>query len=67
MAKSVLGLDIGSYSVKLVEIDNDDRGYRLKSYAISELYGEGEEYDAEGPSYSRQSIPPGTLICFTIP
>jgi len=56
MAKSVLGLDIGSYSVKLVEIDNDDRGYRLKSYAISELYGEGEEYDAEGPSYSRQSM-----------
>lgn len=56
MAKSLLGLDIGSYSVKLVEIDNDDRGYRLKNYAISELYGDGEEYDAEGPSYSRQSM-----------
>jgi type IV pilus assembly protein PilM len=49
-----LGLDIGSYSVKLVEVDNEDGRYRLKNFAISELYGDGEEYDVEGPSYSRQ-------------
>jgi type IV pilus assembly protein PilM len=55
MAKSVLGLDIGSYSVKLVEVDKDDNRYRLKNYAIAELYGDNEEYDIEGPSYSRQS------------
>jgi len=55
MAKSVFGLDIGSYSVKLVEIDKDDSRFRLKNFAISELYGDGEEYDVEGPSYSRQS------------
>jgi type IV pilus assembly protein PilM len=54
MAKTVLGLDIGSYSVKLVEVDNDDHRHRLKNYAIAELYGESEEYDIEGPSYSRQ-------------
>jgi type IV pilus assembly protein PilM len=55
MAKSVFGLDIGTYSVKLVEVDRDDSRFRLKNYAIGELYGESEEYDAEGPSYSRQS------------
>ena len=55
MAKSVIGLDIGSYSVKIVEIDREDNRYRLKNYSITELYAEGEEYDAEGPSYSRQS------------
>ncbi len=55
MAKSVFGLDIGSYSVKLVEVDRDDNRYRLKNYAIGELYGDSEEYDIEGPSYSRQS------------
>lgn len=55
MAKSVFGLDIGSYSVKLVEVDRDDNRFRLKNYAIAELYGDNEEYDIEGPSYSRQS------------
>lgn len=55
MAKSVIGLDIGSYSVKIVEIDREDGRYRLKNFSIAELYGEGEEYDVEGPSYSRQS------------
>ena len=55
MAKSFFGLDIGSYSVKLVEVDRDDNRYRLKNYAIGELYGDSEEYDIEGPSYSRQS------------
>ncbi|UCC78476.1 MAG: type IV pilus assembly protein PilM [Candidatus Zixiibacteriota bacterium] len=55
MAKSVFGLDIGSYSVKLVEVDKDDNRFRLKNYAIAELYGDNEEYDIEGPSYSRQS------------
>ena len=54
MAKSVLGLDIGSYSVKLVEIDDDSGRYRLKNYAVVDLYGDGEEYDIEGPGYSRQ-------------
>jgi type IV pilus assembly protein PilM len=54
MAKSFFGLDIGSYSVKLVEIDNDDGRYRLKDYSIIDLYKEGEEYDIEGSSYSRQ-------------
>jgi len=55
MAKTVFGLDMGSYSVKLVEIDREDGRFRLKNFAIAELYGEGEEYDIEGPSYSRQS------------
>lgn len=55
MAKSFFGLDIGTYSVKLVEIDNDDGRYRLKNYSIADLYKEGEEYDIEGSSYSRQS------------
>lgn len=55
MAKSVLGLDIGSHSVKLVEVDLEDGRYRLKNYAMADIYGEGEEYDIEGPSYSRQS------------
>ena len=54
MAKSVLGLDIGSYSVKLVEIDEDGGRFRLKNYAVVDLYGDGEEYDIEGSGYSRQ-------------
>ncbi len=55
MAKSFFGLDIGTYSVKLVEIDNENGRYRLKNYSIIDLYGEGEEYEIEGASYSRQS------------
>ncbi len=55
MAKSSFGLDIGTYSVKLVEIDNENGRYRLKNYSIVDLYREGEEYDIEGSSYGRQS------------
>lgn len=55
MAKTFFGLDIGTYSVKLVEIDNENGRYRLKNYSIIDLYKEGEEYDIEGSSYSRQS------------
>ena len=54
MAKTVLGLDMGSFSIKLVEVDKEEGRFRLRNYAISELYGDGEEYDVEGPSYSRQ-------------
>jgi type IV pilus assembly protein PilM len=55
MAKTSLGLDIGSFSVKIVEIDVEDARRKLKSYAIVDIYGEGEEYDAEGASYNRLS------------
>lgn len=55
MAKTSLGLDIGSYTVKMVEIDVEDTRRRLKSYAIVDVYGEGEEYDGEGASYNRLS------------
>lgn len=55
MAKSFFGLDVGTYSVKLVEIENEGGRYKLKNYSIIDLYREGEEYDIEGSSYSRQS------------
>jgi type IV pilus assembly protein PilM len=55
MAKTSLGLDIGSFSIKMVEIDIEDTRRKLKSYAIVEIYGEGEEYNAEGASYNRLS------------
>jgi type IV pilus assembly protein PilM len=55
MAKTTLGLDIGSYSVKMVELDVEEGRRKLKSYAIVDIYGEDAEYDAEGASYSRLS------------
>ncbi len=55
MAKTSLGLDIGSFSIKMVEIDVEDARRKLKSYAIVDIYGENEEYDAEGASYNRLS------------
>jgi type IV pilus assembly protein PilM len=55
MAKTTLGLDIGSYAVKMVEIDIEESRRKLKSFAIVDVYGDGEEYDAEGASYSRLS------------
>lgn len=53
MAKSVVGLDIGHFSVKLVELENEGNRYKLKNYFISDLYTEGEEFDTEGPSVGR--------------
>lgn len=53
MAKTSLGLDIGTYSVKLVEIDIEDGRRKLKSFSIVDIYNEGEEYDIEGASYNR--------------
>lgn len=55
MAKSSFGLDIGNYSVKLVEIDSEDGRYRLKNFSIVELYDENEDYEIEGAGYSRQA------------
>lgn len=55
MAKTSLGLDIGSYSVKMVEIDVEDGRRKLKNFAIVELYGENEEYDLEGATFNRLS------------
>jgi type IV pilus assembly protein PilM len=54
MAKSFYGLDIGSYAIKMVEVENDDGRYKLKGYSIVEIYDKGEEFDAERVSYSRQ-------------
>jgi type IV pilus assembly protein PilM len=53
MAKSSIGLDIGSYSVKLVELDIEENRRKLKSYALVDVYGPEEEYDLEGTNYSR--------------
>ncbi len=53
MARSSLGLDIGSYSIKLVDIENDEGRFKLKNYAIVDLYKEDEEFDPEGPNYNR--------------
>jgi len=53
MAKSVVGLDIGSYSIKLVELEDEGGRYKLKTFYIKDLYGEGEEYDNEGPGLNR--------------
>lgn len=54
MAKSFLGLDIGNYSIKLVEIDSEDGRFRLKNYSIIDLYEDNEEFEIEGAGYSRQ-------------
>jgi type IV pilus assembly protein PilM len=62
MAKTSLGLDIGSYSVKMVEVDIEEGRRKLKSFSIVDIYGEGEEYDAEGASYSRLSA--AVKTCF---
>ncbi len=53
MARSVVGLDIGSYAVKLVELEKEGGRYKVKNFYIRDLYSSGEEYDKEGPGVSR--------------
>jgi type IV pilus assembly protein PilM len=53
MAKSVIGLDIGSFSIKLVELEYDNNRYKLKNYNIRDLFTESETYDSEGPGAAR--------------
>jgi len=53
MAKSVVGLDIGSYAIKLVELEQEGGRYKVKNFYIRDLYGPGEEYDNEGPGVNR--------------
>jgi type IV pilus assembly protein PilM len=53
MAKSVVGLDIGSFAIKLVELENEGGRSKVKNFFIRDLYGPGEEYDTEGPNVSR--------------
>lgn len=55
MAKSGVGLDIGNFAIKLVEVENEGGRYKVKNFYIKDLYGEGEEYDSEGPGASRLS------------
>lgn len=54
MAKSSLGLDIGNFSIKLVEIDDEDGRYRLKNFSVVDLYEDNEEFEIDGAGYSRQ-------------
>jgi len=54
MAKTSLGLDIGNFSIKMVEIDAEDGRFRLKNYSIIDLYEGNEEFEIEGAGYSRQ-------------
>jgi len=53
MAKSVIGLDIGTFAIKLVELESEGGRYKVKNFAINDLYGPGEEFDPEGPGVSR--------------
>lgn len=53
MAKSVVGLDIGSFAIKLVELETEGGRYKVKNFHIQDIYGPGEEYDNEGPGISR--------------
>lgn len=55
MAKSGVGLDIGNFAIKLVEVENEGGRYKVKNFYIKDLYGEGEEYDSEGPGVNRLS------------
>ena len=53
MAKSGVGLDIGNFSIKLVEVEAEGGRFKLKNFQVWELYGEGEEFDSEGPGANR--------------
>jgi len=53
MAKSVIGLDIGTFAIKLVELEKEGGRYKVKNFYIKDLYGPGEEFDPEGPGVSR--------------
>jgi type IV pilus assembly protein PilM len=53
MAKSGVGLDIGNFSIKLVEVENEGGRYKVKNFYVHDLYGDGEEYDTEGPGVNR--------------
>ncbi|OQY27902.1 MAG: hypothetical protein B6244_09125 [Candidatus Cloacimonetes bacterium 4572_55] len=49
-SKTAVGLDIGSHSIKVVEVERRDSRYRLKNYAIREILPEGQSLESEGPS-----------------
>jgi type IV pilus assembly protein PilM len=53
MAKTTLGLDIGTYTIKMVELDIEDSRRKLKNFSVVEIYGEGEEYEPDGASFNR--------------
>jgi Tfp pilus assembly PilM family ATPase len=47
-SKQLVGLDIGSNSIKLVQLKAVGKGYQLINYAIQEVSGEAvEELDPE--------------------
>lgn len=45
--KSLYGLDIGTQSIKCVELEKTDDIFELKNYVIEDIYPEGVQYDAE--------------------
>jgi type IV pilus assembly protein PilM len=49
MARRTYGLDIGSHSVKLVELAKDSTGVKLSNCAVKEIYSPDQEFDLEGP------------------
>ncbi|MCP4581410.1 MAG: type IV pilus assembly protein PilM [candidate division Zixibacteria bacterium] len=53
MAKSVIGLDIGTFAIKLVELEKEGGRYKVKNFFIKDIYNPGEEFDPEGPGVSR--------------
>lgn len=46
---NVVGVDLGSHSVKVVQLENSDTGSKLISCASKEIF-EGKEYNPEGPT-----------------
>ncbi|RMH74319.1 MAG: type IV pilus assembly protein PilM [Gemmatimonadetes bacterium] len=45
--KTAVGLDIGTHSIKLVQLERKHDQVKLVNYAIQEIFPEGKEYDAE--------------------
>lgn len=49
MAKTIFGLDIGSHSIKLAQLQVGSQQTKLAAYAIKDIYGPDMDYDIEGP------------------
>ncbi len=48
--RTAVGIDIGSHSVKIVELEKREDRFRLKNFAIKEIFPSGKVDGGEGPT-----------------
>lgn len=48
--RTAVGIDIGSHSVKIAELEKKENRFRLKNFAIKEIFPEGKVDEGDGPT-----------------